>query len=79
MTKSTEPTEKPKVTRVEVGDVELVFDGWPPRERPSYGNFLGLFGIPPRGGRAWIAENGDTGYCETDDEAIAEIVAAWER
>jgi hypothetical protein len=76
-------TEEPKVTRIEVNDmldcIELVFDGYPPRKHPPYGNFLGLFGIPPRGGRMWVAENTDYGYCETEEEAIAEIVAAWHR
>jgi hypothetical protein len=53
--------------------VTLVRDG---TSRHMRGNFIGLYGIPSRGGRYWYAENGDNGYCETDEEARAEIMAA---
>ena len=50
--------------------VTLIGDG---TSKKHFGNFIGLFGIPPRGGLFWYAENGDYGYCETKAEAIKEI------
>lgn len=56
--------------------VTLIGDG---TSKKHFGNFIGLLGIPPRGGRYWFAENGDNGYCETEAEAIKEIIDARSR
>ncbi len=61
-------------TALELGEdlvsVTLIGDG---TSKKYFGNFIGLFGIPPRGGLFWYAENGNCGYCETKAEAIKEI------
>ena len=54
--------------------IALVFDG---NNKKVLGNFMGLYGIPARGGRYWWAVNGDSGYCDSDKEAQHEIKQAW--
>lgn len=56
--------------------VIVVRDG---EHRHARGNFIGLYGIPSRGGLYWYADNGDNGYCETDVEARSEIMEARKR
>lgn len=62
---------------IDLVNAEIVRDGDDPKHLT--GNFLGILGIPPQGGRYWHAANGDYGYCETDEEALREIAAAWKR
>lgn len=67
---------------IPVGDlacIETVYDGDPKRQRPPFGNYLGLYGIPPAGGYEWHAENGDWGVADSEDEAQREIEKAWSR
>ena len=51
--------------------IELVRDG----TNTIPGKFIGLYGIPQRGGRWWYANNGTSGYCCTEEEARASILA----
>lgn len=37
--------------------------------------YLGMYGIPPRGGRWWVADCGCSGYCEDEKEARREIAS----
>lgn len=66
--------------QVEKIDVEMlayitvVRDGDDLKKR---GKFMGLYGIPPQGGRYWFADNGKEGECETDKEARAAIQKEW--
>lgn len=55
----------------------LIYDG--ASKSKTLGNFLGLHGIPPRGGRVWYAVNGDHGDAASDEEAEREILEAWGR
>ena len=59
--------------------ITMVFDGDEKWKALSRGNFLGIYYIPPQGGWEWVAQNGDTGLVDTQDEALREIVEAWER
>jgi hypothetical protein len=60
----------------DLASVACVYDG---TSRRQLGNFLGLYGTPPRGGRAWYAVNGDCGDAADDQECEREILEAWER
>lgn len=55
---------------------KCVYDGM---SRHHLGNFLDLYGIPPRGGRAWYAVEGDHGDAVDDAECEREILEAWGR
>jgi hypothetical protein len=66
-------------TRQECGDgvsIAMIGDG---TNKRHFGNFLGIIFVPPRGGWEWHALNGDWGEVNTDEEAISEIIAAWDR
>lgn len=74
------PEEGKKYQTVSLGEdlasVTVVYDGTSSRH---LGNFLGLYGIPSRGGRHWYAVNGDHGDADTDRDAEREILEAWDR
>ena len=74
------PKENQTYQRIETSDdlvdIVLIYDGTSKRQ---LGNFLGLHGIPPQGGRAWYAVNGDHGDVETEADAEREILEAWGR
>lgn len=62
------------VQRIELGDgvsFELLFDG---DSKTVLGNFIGAIWTPLAGGRSWWAANGDCGDCETDEEALEEVM-----
>lgn len=64
--------------KVDLGDgvsFELIFDG---NSKTILGNFIGAMWTPPAGGRSWWTVNGDCGDCETDKEALEEILIAAE-
>lgn len=64
---------------VDLASIHLVYDGSPRRKSPPYGNCLGLYGIPPQGGRYWVAVNGDHGEAVDDAECERELEEAWGR
>ena len=57
-----------------LADIIIVRDGIDLKKR---GAFMGLYGIPPAGGRHWFANNGVEGVCNTDIEAQAAIEEQW--
>lgn len=64
---------------VDLVNIRLVYDGAANRKRPPYGNYLGCYGIPPQGGRYWVAANGDHGEAADAMECCRELKKAWGR
>lgn len=66
-----------KITTLDLGEdllsVTLIGDS---ENGKTLGNFMGLYGTPQQGGYYWYAENGDNGYCDSEDEAQKEIKEA---